>query len=73
MENLYNVEYRGRLEVHKNDTEYTLILGVPSYMAPTYISMGTDEEDVFLEYAYSELKNRNYLRIEIYKVIKTNE
>lgn len=73
MKTLYKAKYKGRLEVHKNNTEYTVIIGVPSYVTPTYISIDTDNEDTFLEYIYSELKNRNYVRMEIYKVIRTNE
>lgn len=69
----YNAEYAGLLEVTKEDTIYTLKIGIPSYMSPTTITIDTDSEDSFLEYIYSELKSRNYMRLEIYKIVRTNE
>ena len=66
----YKATYNGLLEVHKENTQYMFILGVPSYMSPTTISIDTEDEEIFLEYIYSELKVRNYMKVYFYKVIK---
>ena len=67
----YNAEYIGRLEVYKVNTSYQLIIGIPSYMAPTTISADCETDQEFLNFVLSELKLRNYMRLEIYKVVRT--
>jgi hypothetical protein len=43
-------------------------MGLPSYMLPTTISLECSSDDDFLNYIYNELKVRNYMRLDIYKV-----
>ena len=69
----YSAEYIGFIEVTQEDTLYTLALGIPSYMAKTYISCDASSDAEFLEYAYAELASRNYVRQDVYKVTRTNE
>lgn len=66
----YNAEYVGLLEVRKLHPGYTCVLGIPSYMSPTYLSIDTDNEEEFLEYIYLELRKRNYVRRDVYTVKK---
>lgn len=66
----YKVYYTGLLEVVKNDSEYSLIIGIPSYMIPTTISGTFLSDELFLNYVYEELRTRNYMRLDIYKVIR---
>lgn len=68
----YNATFIGLLEVHKENDLYSLTLGLPSYMSPTTISIDATNDDEFLDYIYTELKLRNYMRLEIYKVIRKN-
>ena len=70
MRTLYEANYIGRLEVEQIDDEYTLIIGIPSYMAPTYIACICESDKQFLEYIEEELRKRNYMRLEIYKTIR---
>jgi 3-hydroxyacyl-CoA dehydrogenase len=69
----YNAEYKGFLEVNQIDDMYNLALGIPSYMAKTYIGIAADNDISFLSYIYEELRKRNYIRQDVYKVIRTNE
>jgi len=70
MKHLYKAEYIGRLEVEQTDTSYTLLIGIPSYMAPTYITCACDKDVDFLDYVQEELRTRNYMRLDIYKTIR---
>lgn len=70
---IYKAEYRGKFEVIQNGNTYTLQIGLPSYMALTSISYETDDDQEFLDYIFEELRTRNYMRVEFYKVIRTNE
>lgn len=69
----YNAEYNGYINVEKLETGYKLSIGIPSYMSPTTISMDTENEEEFLNYIYSELRRRNYVRVDFYKVKRQNE
>lgn len=69
----YSANYIGYIAVTQVDNLYTLALGIPSYMAKTYISCEASSDEEFLEYAYKELASRNYVRQDTYKVIRTNE
>lgn len=42
-------------------------------MSPTTISIECDTDEQFLEFIQSELRSRNYMRLDIYKVIRTND
>lgn len=52
---------------------YTLVLGIPSYMARTFISCDSETDENFLNYVYLELASRNYIRQDTYKVVRTHE
>ena len=54
-------------------TFYNFIIGIPSYMAPTQIAIDCNSDDEFLNYIYSELRSRNYIRLDIYKTLRTND
>lgn len=69
----YNAIYKGLIIVEQNDSLYTLVLGIPSYMARTFISCEAQSDEVFLDYVYLELASRNYIRQDTYKVVRTNE
>jgi hypothetical protein len=77
----YEAKYEGLLEVEKTpnvssselNTFYKFTIGLPSYMSPTTISIDCATDDEFLNYIYSELRSRNYMRLDIYKTIRTND
>jgi len=66
--NWYRADYVGLLIVNEKNGYYTLVMGLPSYMLPTTISLECSSDDDFLNYIYNELKVRNYMRLDIYKV-----
>lgn len=70
---LYNAEYIGHLKVFQEGTSYTLEIGLPSYMTLTNISCDAENDSQFLDFIFEELRTRNYMRLEIYKVIRTND
>jgi hypothetical protein len=70
---LYSAEYIGLIEVYRDETQYKLILGIPSYMTQTGIMCDADSDDEFLDYIYEELRTRNYVRKETYKVTREDE
>lgn len=69
----YKADYIGELSVKKTEAGYIFSIGVPSYMSPTTISIECDTDEQFLEFIQSELRSRNYMRLDIYKVIRTND
>lgn len=69
----YKADYVGLLEVDKTDSIYKFSIGIPSYMSPTTIGIDCDTDEEFLEYIYKELRTRNYMRLDKYKVIRTND
>lgn len=69
----YSAEYKGLLQVEQVDDIYDLIIGIPSYMARTHIACNANNDEEFLEYVYEELRTRNYVRQNVYKVIRTHE
>lgn len=70
---LYNAEYVGYLRVFQEDDSYTLQIGLPSYMTLTNISRDSASDTEFLDFIKEEFRTRNYMRQDIYKVIRTNE
>ena len=70
---LYNAKYEGLLKVKKGNLEYSLIIGIPSYMIPTTITIDCETDEEFLNFIYAELRSRNYIRLEIYKVLRQND
>jgi len=73
IKNLYKAEYIGLLRVEQEGISYVFTLGMPSYMVPTTIGYDTESDQEFLDFIYEELRTRNYMRLEIYKVIRTND
>ena len=69
----YKAEFTGLLEVHKLNPGYRCVLGIPSYMSHTYLSIDTEDENEFLEYVYLELRKRNYIRKDTYVVKRIDE
>lgn len=67
----YKAEYVGYINVIQNDDVYMFVIGVPSYMVPTSITCQANSDEEFLDNIYEELRTRNYMRLVIYKVIKT--
>jgi hypothetical protein len=39
-------------------------------MTPTTITIDCNTDEEFLDYIYSEIRTRNYIRLEIYKVTR---
>lgn len=68
----YDAVYTGYLKVEHLNPGYKLSIGIPSYMMPTTIATDIDNEEEFLKFIDKELKTRNYLRQEYYKVIRTS-
>lgn len=73
IKDLYNADYIGYLEVIKNEGNYTLDIGIPTYMQRTTISITADNDDDFINFISKELKSRNYMRQYIYKVIREQD
>ena len=66
----YNADYIGLLTVKKNNPGYTFTIGLPSYMMPTTINCDYETDEEFLDFIYYELRIRNYIRLDIYKVLR---
>lgn len=81
IETLYKAKYVGLIEVEQlNDIDpvtqetqvsYKFKLGVPAYMIPTVTIINVDNDDAFLDFIYEDLRVRNYMKIDKYKVIRT--
>jgi len=69
----YNAEYQGLLRVEKLNPGYKFSIGLPCYMMPTTLATDCATDEEFLDYVYSELRSRNYMRLEIYKVVRQND
>lgn len=69
----YKAEFIGYMDVNKNDSEYIFTIGIPSYSVPTTMTISCETDEEFLNYIYSELRRRNYMRVDMYKVIKQND
>ena len=67
----YKAEYTGLLQVEKLNPGYKFIIGIPSYMSPTSLAIDCETDEEFLEYVYLELRKRNYIRKDVYKVVRT--
>jgi len=69
----YNAIYIGYLKVEKLNPGYKMSIGLPSYMYPTTIAcdLGTDEQ--FLNFIFEELRTRNYIRQDYYKVVRLRD
>lgn len=70
---IYSAEYTGLLRVEKLTTGYKFTIGIPSYMVPTTLATNCETDEEFLNYIYSELRSRNYIRLDIYKVHREND
>ena len=67
---LYKAEYTGLIRVDKLNPGYRCVLGIPSYMSPTTIASNHTNDQDFLDFIFNEIRSRNYMRIEFYKVIR---
>ena len=67
----YKADYIGLADTTQEDTKYSFIIGIPSYMSPTYISCDASSDEEFLEYVFKEIRERNYMRLYIYRTIRT--
>lgn len=57
----YKCIFNGKLEVLKNSSGYSLIIGIPSNDKPSTINIDGSEED-FIKYLTEELKiNKRYI------------
>lgn len=70
---LYNAEYTGLVRVEKLNPGYKCILGIPSYMVQTSFAIDCETDEEFLDYVYKELRSRNYIRQEVYKVLRNSQ
>jgi len=70
---LYKAEYKGFIQVTQIDNVYKLQMGLPCYMVPTSNIYETDSDEEFLSFIYEELRTRNYMRLDIYKTIRSND
>lgn len=69
----YNAEYTGLIKVEKLNPGYKCILGIPSYMVQTSFATDCITDQEFLDYVYAELRVRNYVRQDVYKVLRNSE
>lgn len=67
----YKAEYIGFLEVEKLNPGYKFKIGIPSYMTPTTIATDIEDEELFLNMVYEELRTKNYVRNFYYKINRT--
>lgn len=67
----YKAEYNGRLFVEKKNGNYKMSIGIPSYMTLTSIAGDFNNDEDFLEYIYKEFRERNYMKVDFYKVYRT--
>ena len=67
---LYKAEYTGLLEVTQDNDAYVFRIGLPSYMATTRIMGDFSSDDDFLNHIYEELRTRNYMRLDIYRIVR---
>lgn len=78
----YKANYTGFLKVEKFPSTYPsydsnpgpgyrFSIGIPSYMFPTTIACDFLTDQEFLDFIYSELNTRNYMRVYFYKVKRT--
>lgn len=65
--NLYKVFFKGKLEVHKTDSGYTLVLGIPSNDRPSFIDVQGTKED-FLKYIQKDFKDNKRIWIDFKQV-----
>lgn len=72
IESEYEVQFLGKVKVDINSTEYTLGITLSNYMIPLYISMQTDDEDIFYNYACKEIQQRNFSVVKYFKLIKND-
>jgi len=70
---LYKADYIGCISVEKLNPGYKFKIGIPSYMMPTTLVTDIDDENVFLNLVYTELKTKNYIRNFYYKINRANE
>jgi hypothetical protein len=67
----YKAEYIGKLTVEKSNEIYKFSIAIPSYMTLTSIAGDFNSDQEFLDFIYEELRKRNYMRVDYYKVIRT--
>jgi len=83
MRDLYKADYIGYISVEQldevdpvtqqNQRKYKFKIGVPSYMVPTSSTIEADNDYDFLAYIYEDLRTRNFMKIDKYKVIRTSD
>ena len=61
------------IRVEKLNPGYKCILGIPTYMVQTSFAIDCETDQEFLDYVYEELRARNYIRQEVYKVLRNSE
>jgi len=69
----YKADYTGLIRVDKLNPGYKCVLGIPSYMVQTSFAIDCETDEEFLNYVYTELRVRNYVRQEVYKVYRNSE
>ena len=72
IESEYETKFLGKVKVDVNSTEYTLGIILSNYMIPLYISIQTDNEDTFYNYACKEIQQRNFPVVKYFKLIKND-
>lgn len=69
----YEAEFIGYSRITKSNNIYTVELGFPNPMNPTFINIEADSDEDFLISIEKDLLKRNYIRIDSYKVIRIDE
>ena len=68
----YKADYVGYISVEKLNPGYKFKIGIPSYMMPTTLATDINDEDVFLDLIYTELRTKNYIRNFYYQINRTD-
>lgn len=69
--NWHSADYVGTIEVTVENGVYKLALGIPSYMCLTTIGGEFSSDEDFLNFIYEEIRKRNYMKVDFYKVYRT--
>lgn len=69
---IYKADYVEYISVEKLNPGYKFKIGIPSYMMPTTLATDIDDETIFLDLVYTELRTKNYIRNFYYKINRTD-
>lgn len=69
----YKAEYAGVLTVTKINGVYRFSIAIPSWLCLTSLAGDFNSDEDFLTFIYDELRKRNYMRTDFYRVERTED